>query len=807
MPNSETNTPQGADESFDSKDKDFQFALKELMAGYQPLLEEELKRAKSPESFEAEAQDEVRDCAQEIQMANRIFERFTSEKAALSLLPEEARKLLGEPSRWRWCLLHIRCCLIFGWLVCRGPRTFKSWSYYLYQYWKCVRQVLDAPVSNPPTAVEREDFQVLVRSLAVAYKPYLTDQLATVEFPSGIPEDVIAGRIDCFTDLEEACQIFQRLLNTESARALLGSKAFEEHSRESFFWFCRCWCLCALCLGCCLARARSQQDVRRCLIYYARCLKNCFQPLRCGLTAPTGCAEEQPGLISGGVALEIDGTAAGAFFDHYTLEWRKVQGQACGDNTGFSSTGMVYPGGGATGTVPVVGGTLGWLDTTVLPPDSYEIRVCVQSSLANTPATCCCTQFALFKKLVWIDRVADLPGAPVKTPPGWFDQSAPPQSPIVHKNPGGIIVPVGGCISVVGTAVVGDCQNREIACVDLRAAIGWQPGTAELGFVPSLPLYTIAMLVAPICYTDPDPTVEGKKRAPWNQLYERPLTARFVPTNIPPFGIQYCLQRFCFNSGGLLPPCPDPQHACRSGKYTLLLDVTDTIGNHYYDTQQVWFDNKPIHVEFDGLEGVGICQDICLSKLVPAGVPCGVCWSINMLGIAFDELIDPADNTYPSNNFDYYSLSITRQGGPTYSVPITPDCVTLGPDPLKGTQMVGEPGSRCEEALGCPAPVHGAKFAGVLSTLDLRIFDAICSADPSMVVPFKPPTGFALDRGTCCGYTFQLFAQDKTWSDSVGPSPVTPGSTGVGLHWATSLPWAVTICNDLDPNKRVAQCL
>ncbi len=60
MPNSETNTPQGADESFDSKHKDFQFALKELMAGYQPLLEEELKRAKSPESFEAEAQDEVR---------------------------------------------------------------------------------------------------------------------------------------------------------------------------------------------------------------------------------------------------------------------------------------------------------------------------------------------------------------------------------------------------------------------------------------------------------------------------------------------------------------------------------------------------------------------------------------------------------------------------------------------------------------------------------------------------------------------------------------------------------------------------
>jgi hypothetical protein len=89
----------------------------------------------------------------------------------------------------------------------------------------------------------------------------------------------------------------------------------------------------------------------------------------------------------------------------------------------------------------------------------------------------------------------------------------------------------------------------------------------------------------------------------------------------------------------------------------------------------------------------------------------------------------------------------------------------------------------------------------------LRVFDAICSADPSMVAPFSPPAGFALDRGTCCGYTFQLFAQDKTWSDGFSPSPVTPGSTGSGLHYAYSLPWAVTICNDLDPHKRVAQCL
>jgi hypothetical protein len=380
----------------------------------------------------------------------------------------------------------------------------------------------------------------------------------------------------------------------------------------------------------------------------------------------------------------------------------------------------------------------------------------------------------------------------VRTPPGWFDHPAGAQEPIVSFNVGGIIVPVGACFSVVGTAVVGDCQERRIACVDLRAAIGWQPGTAELTFPGTVPLYTINMLVAPICYPDPDPVVEGKKRAPWNQLYERPLTSRWVTTTI--LGSQYpCLQRFCFNSAGLLPPCPDANHPCRSGQYTVLLDVTDTLGNHYYDTQQIWVDNKPIHVEFDGLEGVKACEDVCLSRFVPKGAPCNICWPMSLLGVAYDEFIVPADTSYPSDNFDFYSLYVTRQGGPTYNIPITPDCVFFGPDPHKGTQRIGEPGTRCEEAIGgCPVPPHAPRFPGALTQLDLRVFDAVCAGSAK----FPPPAGFALERGTCCGYTFQLYAQDKTWSD---------GRTG-GLHHASSLPWAVEVCNDLNSDASIPQC-
>jgi hypothetical protein len=129
---------------------------------------------------------------------------------ALRLIPEKGRAQLGPIDNWRWCLQHLRCCIIFGWLVCRGPRTFRAWAYYVYQYWLCVRQSLGTPVATPPTEEQRNDFRILIEALAQAYKPYLTDQLASVEFPSAIPEEVLNGTIDCFEGQADTCAIFDR---------------------------------------------------------------------------------------------------------------------------------------------------------------------------------------------------------------------------------------------------------------------------------------------------------------------------------------------------------------------------------------------------------------------------------------------------------------------------------------------------------------------------------------------------------------------------------------------------------------------
>ena len=784
--------------------EDFQAALKALLDAYRPILEEELERSKDPEKLKAEAKEKPPDCGDELALANRIFDKFFTEKVAVQLLPSEGRQQLGPIDRWRWCFLHLRCCIIFGWLVCRRPQTFRGFVYYLYRYWLCVRRVLgNAPDDRQLNDEERQDFAILVKEFARAYKPYLTDQLATVEYPEGLPKEVLEGEIDCFEGEEETAALYERALTMEAVRALLGSEAFKKHSQEPFFWFCRCWCLCSIRFGCCLARARNLIEVLRCLLYYWRCIRRCFQPLHCSLTAPTGCAEEQPnlaGLSPEMVGLEIQGSAAGAFFSHYILEWRLADGRTCDDDTGWSSVGVVYPGGGTSGTVAVSTGTLGVLETTFLSSGTYEIRVCVYPASPSISRTCCCIQFLLFKKLVWISRVADLPGAPVQIPPGPFLGN----TPIV--NPAGLVVPVGGNVHVKGAAFVGECVNRKIKCFDLRAAVGWHPGPEAPGFAATLPLYTIPMLNAPICYDDPDPVTELRKRAQVNRRddLESMLTVFWQKRTIGTMDF-WKLKPRAFRSHVSLPltvsagspACPDPHHRCRSGKYTLLLEVEDTLGNFYYDTQQVWFDNKRmtnnVHVVFEGIEGLGRCTELHItpadSPFVPPGAPCGVPWHVNLLGIAYDEYIDETDLSYPSDNFDFYRLNITKQGGPVWHVPIS-----ISPDPADNTHGLlrrGQPGQRCEPlpagGPACPpAQVVPGRAVDVLTSLDMRAFDEVCVSS-IMPASSRPPAGFALKRGTCCGYSFRLFAQDKTWSN---------GWSG-GFHRAWSLPWAVCICNDL----------
>ena len=350
------------------QDPEFRFALKALLSAYEPMLTEELELTKSPDKIR-EAGD-VTDCEAEIALANQLFGKFWTEKVAVSILPAEAREKFGPIEKWRWCFLHIRCCMIFGWLVCHGPRGIRGYNYYLKRYWQCVREVLGKPVSNPLTAAEAKDFRTLVGGLTEAYRPYLQDELSAADSPDQVATDVISGKIDCDTDTDNVVSVFERMLTDNTAAALLGEEAFVSHRQDPFFWFCRCWCLCAVRFGCCVARARRIQDVYRCLKFYRKCLGQCFRPLVCDLTGPKGCAEETTIQTLPGFLLPVTGTAGGAGFSHYVLEWST-------NDVTYHTTSFYYPpippGNLAQGNSPVFGGL--WATST----PRYRIRVCTSS--------------------------------------------------------------------------------------------------------------------------------------------------------------------------------------------------------------------------------------------------------------------------------------------------------------------------------------------------------------------------------------------------------------------------------------------
>ncbi len=779
--NNETPLAKEADEK-EIHDEDFQFSLKQLLNAYKQILEKDLERANVPEQLKKEAQENPPNCEDELKQANQIFEKFFTEEVAYRLLSKEGQEQLGPPEQWRWCMLHVRCCIIFGWLVCRRPRTFRSFVYYLYKYWICVRQVLGTPVSDPHTEEERQDFQTLVSSAAEAYKPFLTDQLATVEFPIGLPDEILSGEIDCFEGEEDTAAIFERLLTVETASALLGKKAFEEHSQDPVFWFCRCYCLCAIRFGCCLAKARNLIEVLYCLLYFRRCLVECFRPLVCDITKPAMnvCTEEQffPGPSILGI--EIVGTATGAFCDHYILEWKA----AAAADTSYTSTGIVYPGGSpGPGACGVVNSTLGYLTLTATPiPDDVTVRL---TAFATTGATCHDTvDFQIFRRRVWITGVD---GVHAESPPGML-------IPTAQLKTGGEIRSFGTALRIDGRAWVGKCAGREIK----RYTLSYQQG------------FTIDPLVGPWTqFWQVDYISSLQQKEIPDQEFDLTSFWRYSPiylgsppcaTPSPPnCGIpKDWLTPTRWWSGRVEPATPAPTQSfrvdpelpgnwtaqqlplmtnCQSGRYTLLLDVEDTLGNHYYDLQQIWFDNKKIHGEISQVFGIPACDSIDLSKFAVNGGACNQPWPADLLGIAYDEYIEEGNFSIPSDNFDNFRLWIKKDSGPYFSIPIPgPGGPPWGP-PYESSTRVGDPGERCASAIPPPPGVIPPKTPGILASLDMRRLDAVCNpGEPSLT----------LKRGECCGYIIRLRVQDK----SICPS------LGAGRHrkWEH---FPVCICNDL----------
>jgi len=746
---------------------DFQHVLKALLAAYQPILEQQLNLAKNPEELERLAEGRPPNCADEIAEANRIFGRFFSEDVVLRMIPPEGRTRLGPIGNWRWCLVHLRCCFIFGWLVCRGPRTFRAWAYYVYQYWLCIRESLDSPVANPPTAEQRQDFTTLISALAVAYKPYLTDQLASVEFPAGIPDEVLSGEINCFEGQQDVCAIFERFLTGDAAQALLGRESFATHSKDPNFGFCRCLCLCGICFGCCLARARSFIDVLWCLLYFFRCLGDCFRPLICQITDPAAGACVGTTIVSScadAVAVQISGTATGSSFDHYTLQYSWGGGSPVSDAVIYPDCGR--PPGTTSSSTRVTGGTLGYLDTFLLPPGVTEFTIYLDVFDGAGGHVECTQTFQLKYTAVAITAVAAVNAQNALDP---FQPPSPPP-PVIKLIPAafdpGFELSVGGAFSVSGSAYTIGC-NRILTQFQLfefpLSPLGSTPppvptfssgsGGTPLGPPP----------VQPVVYMD-NPTTH-----PWNAGCSFPIPNIIENGNlVAQWGAEDCFvvvplpfpHVVHFTKPQVL-PVPFWNSQPLNGRFVILLEVRD----HQIsppepfpgdvaavDQVVVWIDNQTIVGQIYSIGGVTGCGDLVLSNYVstPAAI----------LGQAWDPPIDPtAVQQQPNDNFGQYTLTFQKDGDPLATGTI-----------ITSTNRVPNM---------WPGPLLGA--LGTLADWD------IVTALDGGTGPL-PPHSPKLPRGQRCPYVVTLVVTDTTHVGDSGDN-----------HSTGDINYAIEVINDLGP--------
>lgn len=730
--------------------EDFQFVLKELLATYQPILEEELRRAQDPARLQKEAQAQPPSCEDELALANRIFEKFYQDEVAVRLLPPEGRELMGSIQRWRWCLLHIRCCTIFGWLVCRGPRTFRAAVYYLYRYWLCVRQVLDTPVHSPLTPEEQQDFQTLVQALAGAYKPYLNDQLATIEFPGGAPDEVLAGKIDCNEGEAEAAAIFERFLTVDVAPALLGKAAFAKHSQEPFFRFCRCWCLCAIRFGCCLAKARSLIDVWYCLVFYRRCLRDCFRPLICEIARPAmhECAEAAfITACAPVVGIQITGTAAGIAFDHYTL--RYSYGGPPVNNA------VVYPDcsrppANPSSSTPVFGGTLGYLDVTLLPPGVTEFTLYLDVFAAGSGHALCTQTFQVKTTAVEITAAAKVNALVAEDPfhPGSFIKLI---KSVNDPNPAVPELSIGGAFSVDGSAYVIGCDRIMTQFVLNRFAT---PPALPVPTFPNAGGGTLLLPTGAVVYDD-------IPAHPWQSGCFPVITPNIILNGnlVALWSSKTChLGMFTYTTPKVL-PVPFWNSNPLNGRYTLHLEVRDRAlpagpfpgSVAAVDQVTVWIDNQAPVGLLKSIGGITGCGDLHLKDYVGT--------TAEIVGVAWDPPIDPtAPQQKPNDNFGSYSMSFQKNGGGGGAIPVPPAPQLRVPNIW-------------------PGPLGGA--VGTLTDWDIV---AALDGGPGPLPAGSPK----LARGDRCAYVITLVVSDTT---HVGDS---------GSHHTTGpILYAINVINDI----------
>jgi hypothetical protein len=761
-----------------STNQDFRFVLDSLVNAYRPILENELRLASSGEALLAGSSANPPSCADEIAVARQLFESFYTPEVATRLLPAEGQKTLGNVKEWEWCYRHILCCLVFGWLVCRGPRTFRSFAYYLYEYWLCVRQAIGEPVSNPPTLAEKRDFSALVRLLAVAFAPEVQGELKDLDYPIDIPEEIVSGAIDCDVDDGASDSIFERLLTPAMAASLFGSNFAASAGNNSIVsQQCRCYCIAALEFGCCLARSYTLREAVECLEAFFQRIRRCFNPLIAEIDAPPTCSTLTiVPACSGLGGLEILGTAAGAAFTSYMLSY-SLGGP-------IVNTAVVYPDCSTppahpSSSTPVSGGILGYLNVELMPPSttSATVYLDVYGSGGLHLQVSATFQFSILD--VDITAVATVAAGLAQDP---FNST-----PTVIKllpNPAnpGFELSVGGAISVTGSAYADGCgsQMTQYQLASFGPVVGAVPLPVPVPS-PTAPLTSSTSLtgvpiIAPVVY-------DGTPAHPWSSGCVPPGSSNVIENGdlVASWTTETCIVSILPPISFTVPTISSNENwpTGASGRYLVYVEVDEApvappgapsvpAGE---DNVAVWIDNFPVTAAITAVGNVVGCGDLYLSQYVGT--------TAKVMGVAWDYPIDINSlQKAPNDNFGAYALTYQKNGGSPQSFLAT-DYTPNGAPP--GTA----PDVRVPN-LWQAAPPNPATQAGILASWDIvAALDGGSPTDPNNPCASPAASPWQLPRGCHCAYVINLYVNDNTWVGNGGD------------NHNTMVSFAVNVINDL----------
>ena len=396
-----------------------------------------------------------------------------------------------------------------------------------------------------------------------------------------------------------------------------------------------------------------------------------FVMLKCDLTQPSGC---RAGLkIGGKTVIRIEGTASGLGFSHYEL--------ALYYNGSPVTGGIIYADSGGNpdatltqGNNQVTAGTLGFVDVQqaingagvgIFDSADFEVRLRVvgidQSTCNHTISFQLRIARAYIKKVgaAWAHAYTNanemLCRVPAPATPSPGPHAVDPAS-------------IGGSVYVRGAASVRGCSNEQIAEVhiwavpdDLHNFAKPANGTPLATASPSNNTYH-----SEVIFTTNDqrsanpldlPSDEGAILTydPGWFTREECFTIIIDPLD-PTSDLEICLPPVPdLHETGWPTATPSQPTGLPTGKYTLLLGVSDTAGHTFYDIQRVWVDNAGVVADITTIGGLTGCLDLRLSQF--QGTTCEI------RGLAWDRAIRAADpQAAPNNNFGGYSLSYQKNG-------------------------------------------------------------------------------------------------------------------------------------------------